>query len=86
MSPSEAEVEAKKTFFRQLGAKELQRRLNDNQIGSFGSWEHRVAREVLWELAAEKEARRPKGSGSRTALGVLLVAALALVLKALGII
>ncbi len=86
MSPSEAEVEAKKRSFRGLGPKELQRRLNDNQLGSFGSWEHRVAQSVLSDIAREKEARRPKGSGSRTALGVFLLLALALVLKALGII
>ncbi len=86
MSPSEAEVEAKKTFFRQLGAKELRRRLNDNQIGHFESWEHRVARSVLWDIAREKEARRPTANGYRIALGVSLLAALGLVLKALGVI
>ena len=85
MSPSEAEVEAKKRLFRTLGPKELQRRLNNNELGHFETWEHRVARSVLSDIARAKEARRPKGSG-RTALGVLLVVALALVLKALGII
>ena len=85
MSPSEAEVEAKKTLFRRLGAKELQRRLNDHQIGGFGSWEHRVAREVLWELAAEKEARRPTANGNKIRLGAFLLVATVLVLKILGI-
>ena len=86
MSPSEAEVEAKKTSFRQLGAKELQRRLNDNQIGRFGSWEHRVARSVLRDIAAEQEARRPTGNGNAIRLGAFLVVALTLALKILGII
>ena len=86
MSPSEAEAEAKKTSFRGLGPKEIQRRLNNNEIGRFGSWEHRVAQSVLSDIAREKEARRPKGTGSRAALGVLFLLALALVLRALGII
>ena len=86
MSPSAAEVEAKKESFRRLGAKELQRRLNDDQIGRFGSWERQVAQNVLRDLAAEQDARRPTANGKAIALGVLLVTALALVLKALGII
>ena len=86
VSPSEAEVEAKKRSFRGLGPKELQRRLNDNQIGRFGSWEHRVAQSVLGDIAREKEARRPKGGGSRTALGVFVLLALTLALKLLGVI
>ena len=86
MSPSEAEVEAKKTSFRQLGAKELQRRLNDDQIGRFGSWEHRVAQNVLRDIAAEQQARRPTANGNAMRLGAFLVLALALVLKLLGII
>ena len=86
MRPSDAEVEAKKTSFRQLGAKELQRRLNTNQIGHFANWEHRVARRVLWEIAAKKEARRPTGSGPATLLGAFLVVAIMLALKMLGII
>lgn len=85
MSPSEAEVEAKKTFFRQLGAKELQRRLNDDQIGRFGSWECRVARSVLWNIAAEQEARRPTANGNKIRLGAFLLVATVLVLKILGI-
>ena len=86
MSPSEAEVEAKKTLFRRLGAKELQRRLNTNQIGRFGSWEHRVAQSVLRDIAAEQEARRPTGNGHAIRRGAFFVAALTLVLKILGII
>ena len=88
MSPSEAEVEAKKTLFRQLGAQEIQRRVNNDEIGRIGSWERRVAQNVLWDIAAEKEARRPTANGKAMRRGVLLVAALALVLvlKALGII
>ncbi len=85
MSPSEAEVEAKKTFFRQLGAKELQRRLNNDQIGRFGSWEWRVARSVLWDIAAEQEARRPTANGNKIRLGAFLLVATVLVLKILGI-
>ena len=86
MRPSDAEIETKKTLFRTLGAKEIQRRLNDNQIGRPGSWERRVAWCVLRDIAAEKEARRPTGNGARTALGVLFLVALGLVLKALGVI
>ena len=86
MSPSAAEVETKKAMFRRLGAKELRRQLNDDQIGRFGSWERRVAQNVLWDIAAEEKARRPTANGKATALGVSLVAALALVLKILGII
>ncbi len=86
MSPSAAEVEAKKESFRRLGAKEIRRRLDNNEIGPTGSWEKRVAWSVFRDLAAEQKARRPTANGKAIALGVSLVAALALVLKILGII
>ena len=86
VSPSAAEVETKKAMFRRLGAKELRRRLDDDQIGPFGSWERRVAENVLSDIAAEEKARRPTANGKATALAVSLVAALALLLKILGII
>ena len=86
--PSEAEVEAKKTAFRQLGTKELERRLNSGQIGRFGDREWQIARSVLSDIAVGQESRRPIANGRAMRRGVLLVAAVALVLvlKALGII
>ena len=86
--PSESEVEAKKTAFRQLGTKELRRRLNSGQIGRFGDREWQIARSVLSDIAVGQESRRPTANGRAMRRGVLLVAAVALVLvlKALGII
>ena len=83
MRPSDAEIETTGTRFRGLGAKELRRRLDSNEIGR--AWEQRVAWNVLRDLAADKEARRPTGSENAGRL-VVLVVALALALKLLGII
>ncbi len=85
MSPSRAEVEAKKASLRVLGAHELQRRVDSDEIG-FGSWERRVAQMVLWDIAAEKRAGHPTANGNAIRLGALLVVALTLALKLLGII
>ncbi len=86
--PGESEVEAKKTAFRQLGTKELRRRLNSGQIGRFGDREWQIARSVLSDITVGQESRRPTANGRAMRRGVLLVAAVALVLvlKALGII
>ena len=86
MSPSRAEVEAKKVSLRHLGTNELQRQLNNDQIGRFGSWERRVAESVLLDIAAEKRAHHPTANGNAIRLGALLVVALTLALKLLGII
>ena len=83
--PSVTEVEAKKTAFRQLGAKELQRRLNSGQFGRFGDREWQIARSVLWDIAAGQEARRPTANGNKIRLGAFLLVATVLVLKLLGI-
>ena len=58
VSPSREEVEAKKASLRHLGAHDLQRRVDSDEIG-FGSWERRVAQSVLWDIAAEKRAIDP---------------------------
>ena len=86
MSPSRAEVEAKKVSLRHLGAQELQRRVDSDEIGGFGAWERRVAQSVLWDIAAEKRAGHPTANGNAIRLGALLVVALTLALKLLGII
>ena len=85
VSPSREEVEAKKASLRHLGAHELQRRVDSDEIG-FGSWERRVAQSVLWDIAAEKRASHPTANGNAIRLGALLVVALTLALKLLGII
>ena len=86
MSPSEAEVEARGTLCRRLGAKEIELRIESGEIGRMGTYEKRIAWAVLDDLAAEKKALRPNRNRNAIGLGAFLVAAIALTLRIMGII